>query len=60
MQLIFNGECTQETWHTCLHPDCQRHWASKEANGFGDKSFLGQRTAPGIDPDTLQQLHQNH
>jgi Retrotransposon gag protein/Zinc knuckle len=32
--LLVNGECTQDTWHTCLHPECKRHKEEKESNGF--------------------------
>jgi hypothetical protein len=36
-------ECNQTHWHTCLHPDCDKHRIAKDFHGFG-KSFLDQQS----------------
>ena len=36
MNLIIRGECNQECWETCLHPECDRHRFNKNARGFGE------------------------
>jgi len=52
MHMLINGVCKQTQWQTCLHPDCTTHQEGKKANGFDEKTFLGERMAPGIDPGT--------
>jgi hypothetical protein len=53
MSMLVNGNCHETQWQTCLHPDCKKHRQAKEFHGFEkEQSFLGQRLAPGIDPNT--------
>ena len=32
--LLINNQCTQNTWHTCMHPACLKHRDIKEVMGF--------------------------
>ena len=34
--MLINGSCTQGSWHTCLHAECNRHWDEKYFAGFSD------------------------
>ena len=40
---LVNGRCTNDSWHTCLNPGCNRHAEDKYLYGFDseDQSFLG-------------------
>jgi hypothetical protein len=38
--VIFNGNCQNERWQTCMNPECERHAIQKKNNGFDEKSFL--------------------
>jgi hypothetical protein len=53
MKMLVNGSCVQIHWQTCLNPQCERHWDVKKVNGYGEVPFLGNRPAPGIDPNTV-------
>jgi len=51
MHLLINGDCTRETWHTCLNPACTRHATEKWENGFTPSlTFLDQSQSTKSDP----------
>jgi hypothetical protein len=61
MGLLVNNRCSETYWQTCLHPDCELHRSDKEYHGFEKpQSFLGQRPAPGIDPNTATLKGRKH
>jgi hypothetical protein len=45
-RLLINGSCLHYTWQFCMQTECQKHKDDKESNGYGERPFLGQRSAP--------------